>query len=212
MIAFLHTNEVHVSRFEELVKKVDSQIETKHFVNKDLLDTALNTGKTDTPTFIAEIDKIKRESPDMIICTCSTYGGECDNIPGLERIDRPIATEIVTKFHTIGLAYTAESTKQTSLDLLTKISKANSKSSVINEIDCTDLWEYFETSNFEKYEEEIAKRISRDGKDSDVIFLAQASMEKAKNHLKEFKKPIVSSSEFGIMKLLEELRNRNELQ
>ena len=79
MIAFLHTSNVHIDRFEKLVRQFDTEIKTGHFVNEDLLKTALEKEHLDEKGFAAMISKIALEQPETIICTCSTYGELCNN-------------------------------------------------------------------------------------------------------------------------------------
>nr|WP_321485777.1 hypothetical protein [uncultured Draconibacterium sp.] len=202
MIAFLHTSEVHIDRFEKLVRKYDSNATVKHFVNEKLLETALSNGKTDVKSFRSEIELIKRERPSIIICTCSTYGEECDNDYHIHRIDKPIVEYIVQNFKKIGLVYTANSTKKVSENLLLKVSSELNKQIEILNCDCSEFWSYFEKKDFRGYEKGIAKKIELLESKVDVIFLAQASMEGAKKYLKQIKKEVLSSPEFGISELI----------
>lgn len=202
MIAFLHTNKVHIERFEALVKQFNPAIKTKHFVNKDILDDALATGETDTFQFNKEIETIRQAQPSLIICTCSTFGAESDKHVDVHRIDKPIITHLVENYTKIGLAFTANSTKVVSENLLLKIASEKQKSIDIVDCDCSEFWPYFEDSNFEDYTKNIAKNISKLESHVDVMFLAQASMEGAKDYLTDFKKEVFTSPEFGIRELL----------
>lgn len=205
MIAFLHTSSIHVKRFEELTKRVDPKMVTRHFVHEDLLATALLTGKTDSRGFIEEVRKIKNESPDLIICTCSTYGNECESIAAVERIDKPIAEYLVSNYTKIGLAYTAISTKVISENLILDVAKSIGKVVEVIDCDCTGSWKYFEKGDIDNYEKEIAKTIKFNTSNADVIFLAQASMENAKRYLQPFEKEVVSSAEFGVKAILQQI-------
>lgn len=104
MITFLHTARVNVQRFEDLVRKYDPVIEIRHYVNEDLLHYALAKGKADGVAFRKEAERIKKESSGLIVCTCSSYGDECDNVSGVERIDQPAVRYLVDKYDRIGLA------------------------------------------------------------------------------------------------------------
>ena len=68
--------------------------------------------------------------------------------------------------------------------------------------DCSEAWKYYESNDFPNYSKSIAETIKEIENDVDVIFLAQASMENAKNYLLDFSKEIYSSPEFGIKKYL----------
>lgn len=202
MIAFLHTNKVHIKRFEALVKTVYPNLKTKHFVNKTILDNALLTGQTDTSTFNKEIELIRAEKPTLIICTCSTFGGESDKHTDVYRIDKPIITYLVENYSKIGLAFTANSTKVVSENLILKIALEKQKLIDVIHCDCSKFWPYFETGKIDDYAKHIAKHILSFESKVDVMFLAQASMEGAKDYLDTFKKDVFTSPEFGIKALL----------
>ena len=202
MIAFLHTSPIHIDTFEKLVRKFDDNIEIKHFVNEKLLETALSNGETDVVSFKNEIELIKKEKPSLLICTCSTYGEECDNNSSVDRIDKPIIEYIVHNYEKVGLAFTAKSTKEVSQNLLLKISSELNKKIEILNCDCSEYWSYFEKEDFDGYEKGIAEKIKLMESKVDVIFLAQASMEGAKKHLTRISKEVLSSPEFGVDKLI----------
>lgn len=68
-ITFLHTSKSHINRFYKIVKEIDVNIEIEHFVNEQLLETALRTGNIDKEGFFNEIKKIKSGKFGKIICT-----------------------------------------------------------------------------------------------------------------------------------------------
>lgn len=205
MIAFLHTNNLHTERFESLVKQFNPSAETKHFVNKNILDSALETGITDAVQFKKEIEAIRKLEPSLIICTCSTYGAESDKFPDVHRIDHPIIDFLVTNYTKIGLVYTANSTKTVSEDLMQTISAQKEKHIEIVNVDCSDVWSYFETGDLERYNKGIAKITKNKASEVDVFFLAQASMAGAKKYLGALDKEVFTSPEFGIKTLLKKL-------
>ncbi len=202
MIAFLHTSKIHIDKFERLVKKNNPKISIKHVVNEDLLSYAIKKGSTDSVNFKKEVSTIKNLNPKLIICTCSTYGEECDKTNFIERIDQPIANYLVSNFKKIGLAYTASSTKVVSKNLILKIAKEKNKNIEIVNCDCSSSWKYYETNNFNSYAKSIADKIKTIENDVEVIFLAQASMEGCKEFLNDFSNKIYSSPEFGIKEYL----------
>ena len=207
MIAFLHTSPVHIDRFERLVRKYHPTIAIQHFVKEDILQTALANGQLDKITFLDTIQAIQKNKPSLTICTCSTYGQLCDQLSTVHRIDQPIVREIVAKYSSIAVAYTAHSTKAISLDILHQTAKRQGKLIRIIECDCTHCWPYFEAGDIKKYETEIAKTIRTKTNKSEVVFLAQASMEGAAAYLNDLKQAVVSSPEFGIKTLLQSLES-----
>lgn len=201
-ITFLHTSNSHINRFEKIVKEIDENIETEHFVNEEILEAALKTGNIDANGFIKEIGRIKTGTYGKIICTCSTYGELCDD-KDVFRIDKPIAENIVSKYSKIGIAFTAISTKEKSKSLLKKIAKKQGEQIEIIEINCEDCWRWFQEGEIKKYSSEIANRIKQKRNDFEVVFLAQASMEGAKEYLVNENYKTVSSPKFGIEKYVE---------
>ncbi len=206
MIAFLHTSPAHIDTFERLVRKFDKEIKIAHFVNEQLLKSALSSGKTDTLSFKKEITLIKKEKPSLIICTCSTYGEECDSDPSIVRIDNPIIEYIVHNYKKIGLVFTANSTKEVSKNLLLLTSSKINKNIEILSCDCSEYWHWFETGDLYQYERGIANKIKSLKSKVDVIFLAQASMEGVRKYLIEIPEEIVSSPEFGVKKLIKKIK------
>jgi hypothetical protein len=205
MIAFLHTSDIHISKFENLVNKYNSSVRIKHYVNADMLSKALTTGRADSKTFKKEVGEIQTEKPDLIVCTCSTYGEECDRLEGIERIDMPIAKHLVSNFKKIGVAYTATSTKESSENLLQRMAVELDTSVELIDCNCSDSWVHYENDDFDSYTRGIAKTIESFEHEVDVVFLAQASMEGAKNYLPNFKIEVLSSPEFGIREYLKGL-------
>ena len=202
MIAFLHTSSIHIDKFKNFVRKRNKNIEIKHFVNEDLLSSALAKGVTDQKSFSEEVAKIKALQPELIICTCSTYGEECDNNDAIERIDQPIAAYLIANFKKIGLAFTAKSTKEVSKNLLLRLAKETKKEVDIVDCDCSLAWKYYETNDFVNYSKTIAETILKNENEIEVVFLAQASMEGATAYLTDFSKGIYSSPEFGVVEYL----------
>lgn len=204
MIAFLHTTNTLVERFEKLVRKYNPTIPIKHYVNENLLKNALKEGKTDTMQFNKEVNNIiKTEGSTLLICTCSTFGQECDKRFDIYRIDEPVVSFLVSKYEKIGLAYTANSTKEVSKDLILKTADRLDKTVEVIECDCSPFWKYFENKDMSNYEKKIAENIQLLEAQVDVMFLAQASMEGAITYLTNFKKEVFTSPEFGIKTLLE---------
>lgn len=201
-IAFLHTSDVHVERFENLVKKFDKNIQTKHYVNENLLNYALKNSQLDSEGFKKELQNIRKTNPNLIICTCSTYGEECDNSNDIKRIDFPIANYLVSKHKKIALVYTASSTERVSSYLIQRIANKQNKEIEILTCDCSESWVHFKNNDFEKYEKTIASKIKKIATEADVIFLAQASMEGVKKHLPNLGIEVFSSPEFGIKNYL----------
>lgn len=205
MIAFLHTSSTHVERFTNIVRKYNATIEMEHFVEEKLLETAFKTGKIDKLSFAKTVRLIQKKRPDLIICTCSTYGEACEDFANVRRIDMPIADYIIEHFSSVILAYTAVSTRDVSRRLLENVAKLRGKSIEIIDCDCTDSWQYFLSNDLENYNKEIFGKVNEINTKVSPIFLAQASMEGAKKYFERDDIQVFSSGEFGVKKYLEEI-------
>ena len=205
MLAFLHTSPTHIQRFTTLVRKYNPSIEIVHFVNEELLETVMKTGRIDLKGFEGLIKSIQEKHPKLIICTCSTYGEACNNYTNVKRIDLPIAHYIVEHFSRIILAYTAVSTQYVSKRLIEDVAKTKRKKIEIILCDCSTAWDYFLLNEMENYYKEIFRKVNEINKKGSVIFLTQASMEGAKKYFENMDVEVFSSGEFGVMKYLEEL-------
>lgn len=202
MIAFLHTLSANVDKFDNIVKKYAPDAEIKHVVKEALLHDALANGVADYKSFNEEVEKIKSLEPEMIICTCSSYGEASDRRDDVMRIDRPIVEYILSKYSKIGLAYAASSTRDISADLLRNTAKAMGKKLKVVDIDASDAWPFYLESKFEDYVKRIAEHITEYTDQVEVVFLAQASMETAKEYVKDSSIEILSSPDYGVKKLL----------
>ncbi len=210
MIAFLHTTSTLLERFEDLVRKYDSDIEIRHFVQEKLLQTASETGKADITAFENAVEKIHELQPATLICTCSTYGDACDTRTDIDRIDQPVVEHLVNTYQKIGVAFTAKSTKEATENLIRNMALLAQKPIQIQFIDCSEYWQYFEAGDSTRYHQEIAKKITAESHQADVFFLAQASMEGAKDFLKPLDKEVYSSPEFGIKTYLHKLKSKTK--
>lgn len=211
MITFLHTAQANVKRFDDLVRKYDPDIEIRHFVNEDLLRFALTDGKANASAFIEEAEQVKDQTQGLIVCTCSSYGEACELVPGIRRIDKPAVNYLVNKYTRIGLAFTAPSTAAISKKLIHDAGEKMSKNIEVIPIDCSSCWTYFQSGQTDLYEENIARIIGEDQSNAEAIFLAQASMENAKNYLADFAKEVMASPEFGVRHYLSHISDEKTM-
>lgn len=209
MITFLHTAQVNVQRFEKLVRKYDSGIEIRHVVNEDLLRYALANGTADLSAFSQTANKIKGKDHGLIVCTCSSYGEACDQVGEIERIDRPVVEYLVKKYERIGLGFTVKSTEAISRQLIEESARNIDKTVEVIPIDCTTCWTHLEKGDPEQYAKSIADIIRNEHNACQAIFLAQASMENAKNYLTDFDKEVMGSPEYGVIHYLDKSRQIN---
>lgn len=202
MIAFLHTSQAHITRFSELSNNHHLGFEVQHYVNEELLKTALANGKVDEDAFIRQIEFIRNAGIEKIICTCSTLGSVCDK-NGVLRIDRPVVEYMVGKYSKIGMVYSTTSTKFVSQELIKDCAKDIGKKVTIESIDCTGCWPDFEKGDKMTYYQGIKERTLKYMHSVDVIFLAQASMENVRGLLENESVEVLTSPEIGVRTLLQ---------
>ncbi|MEO0470550.1 MAG: hypothetical protein AAF206_13070 [Bacteroidota bacterium] len=212
MITFYHTSASHINRFNQLLEKLEIEVEIVHHVNESILTEALTKGVDDPNVrqqFSDDIRALLSTNTDMIICTCSTFGPQCEGLQKSERpvhrIDQPMASWLVQNLTAIVLAFTAASTRESSLGLLRHEADVAGKHPQISELDCTDCWPLFGQGELRAYEQAIARKIMQANLATTHIFLAQASMQGAVDWLPPACFHIYTSTEFGLKHILADL-------
>ena len=176
-MVFLHTSPVHISRFNAILNALHYKHEVRHYVNEALLNTVLETGCLDKVGFKKQLDTIRKETHEVVLCTCSTYGTLTEGFDDVERIDYPLANYVVSHYQFVGVAYTVKSTLMVTMELLHAVADKNGKKVSCSMIDCTSAWPHFESGDLEAYDNEISNIISKESLNVDVVYLAQASMD-----------------------------------
>lgn len=200
MLIFLHTSPLHIPRFNNVLKRVNFKGEVKHIVNESLLDFSSKNGKVDEVGFENQIKEIKKDTGfDKVMCTCSTYGKLVEKYDDVYRIDEAIANYIVANYSKIGIAYAVKSTLNVSVDLLQSIAMDLNKEIVIEPIDCTSSWSFFERSDISGYSQSISEMVLKSIDDVEVVFLAQVSMDGVEDICSnQSEKEILSSTYLGV--------------
>lgn len=180
-IGFLHTAEVHVATFGQLLAELAPQDEPLHLVDARLLADAQAGGLPLGLGMRVEnrLGALEAGGADVIVCTCSTIGALAERaeagVPVI-RVDRPMADAAVAAGRRIGVLVTTESTLEPTLALLrdSAVRAGVDPTFVIGR--CLSAWQHFEAGKLQRYYAEIADQASRLAADVDVIVLAQASM------------------------------------
>ena len=204
-IAFLHTGDVHVETFGNLMTELDPNVSVRHLVDESLLNDTRQFGLT------ADVaDRISRAMSDaassgakLVVCTCSTIGGVAEALNATSgftaaRIDRAMADEAVRRGLRILVVAAVESTLEPTRDLLDSSAQNLGRSPVIEMLHIQDAWQHFEAGDTEKYVRTIAEQIEQSWQGYDLIVLAQASMAKAAELCDSVEIPILSSPRIGV--------------
>jgi hypothetical protein len=188
-LGFLHTAEVHVETFDALVAHAAPDVDVVHLVAPDLLADARALGPDDPLVVDATRDALadlERQEPDVVVCTCSTISGvaellETPDGPDIVRIDRPLATNIVTTAGKAALVATVESTLAPTLAVFEEERAARAGDTELVVVMCQRAWPHFEAGRIEQYLESIAHEVDALDDTYDAVVLAQASMAAARD-------------------------------
>lgn len=210
-ITFLHTDQVHVTTFTDLINSYAGSITINHIVKPQLLEAAIQNGITKKLTdSVEEILQQADRHSKLVVCSCSTLGSIAENTlldsgQYALRIDRAMANIAVNEGQRILVLAALESTIPAT-SVLMKMSQQ--LQNVENEIDyyvIEDSWQYFLNGQYELYNKTIAEVIERKKMDYDCVLLAQASMVGATRLIKEKRPLIISSPECGVKDLIQRL-------
>ncbi|MEV4709041.1 aspartate/glutamate racemase family protein [Actinoplanes sp. NPDC049316] len=205
-IGFLHTAEVHVATFRELLRELGPACADVHVVDESLLADARERGLDDDleRRLLARLREVAALGPDVIVCTCSTLGGHAERmgsavgVPVL-RVDRPMAEAAVAAGTRIGVVASTASTLGPTCELLASCARPDTE---IVRAPCLDAWPLFEAGDHHAY----ARRVAEHARtlDVDVIVLAQASMAAAEQMLSDLGKPVFCSPRIAVLRTLED--------
>jgi Asp/Glu/hydantoin racemase len=199
-IGFLHTAQVHVDTFTELV---GSQAHTLHVVDESLLADARAYGMDDAlrDRLVAQL-QAAADGSDVVVCTCSTISGEAERLAALIavpviRIDRPLAQAAVSIGRRIAVVAAVESTLAPTSTLLHEVARDEGAEIALSVILCSDAWPLFERGDTNAYLQSIARNVTDFPDAVDVFVLAQASMAGATGHC-NVTVPVLSSPALAV--------------
>jgi hypothetical protein len=178
-IGFLHTAQIHVDTFTELVR---SQAHTRHVVDESLLADARAHGVDDAlrDRLVVRL-RAAADGSDVVVCTCSTISGEAERLTShlavpVVRIDRPLAQAAVSIGRRVVVVAAVESTVAPTLSLLHEVARDESVELELSVVLCFDAWSHFERGDTNAYLQSIAHHVTDFPDPVDVFVLAQASM------------------------------------
>jgi hypothetical protein len=202
VLGFLHTSPVHVGPFDLLVADLAPGWRAVHVVDESLLNDARTRGEVDAEIVArlkSRFAELQAESPDVIVCTCSTIGEASEQLGAL-RVDRPMAVEAVSLacagngaiLVVASLASTVAPTKALIDDEFARAAQRTLIAAVsegLERANCQVLvveeaWAFFERGDSEGYVACLANAIRTHitemgtgfGSGPEIIVLAQASM------------------------------------
>jgi Asp/Glu/hydantoin racemase len=189
-LGFLHTAEVHVGTFDDLVEASRHQnpsepnVATVHLVSEELLARARTHGIADPAlanNLLASLQDLVEHDVDLIVCTCSTISGLAEDLGAtlsvpVVRSDRPMASTAVTVGDSIAVVAAVESTIKPTMQLLREEADRQGTNPELTSLPCLDAWVLFEAGDIDAYHRMIAAHVEKLRDHVDVVVLAQASM------------------------------------
>ncbi|GLS92355.1 hypothetical protein GCM10007916_34260 [Psychromonas marina] len=210
-ITFLHTDQVHVNTFTELLNKYDESVTVAHIVKPQLLDDAIQNGITTRVTeHVVDILQQADKHSKLVVCSCSTLGSIAESTL-LEsgqyalRIDRAMANIAVNEGPRILVLAALKSTLPATTRLMNKSQLIQKSKNRIDYFVIENSWQYFLNSQYSLYYQAIAEVIKRKQIDYDCVVLAQASMAGVCELMIQKRPLIISSPEIGVKDLLQRL-------
>lgn len=198
-VGFLHTSQVHVATFEALSRELMPSAETIHRVDPDALELARHdkTGERVHAIVAAHLAQLRDAGCTVVLCTCSTLGEIAEGLsgpgPAVLRIDRPMLRRAVALGPRIGVLVALTSTVEPTTSVLSQEAAA-AGTEVTVEVSVVDgAWEAFIAGEAEAYHSSIAEGARALAGRSDVVVLAQASMEPAAALLEGLGIPVLTS-------------------
>jgi hypothetical protein len=181
---FLHTAEVHVDVFTDLLLELSPDDTSVHLVDESLLTDSRRRGGVDDDLRLRigrRIRELSSEGAVRIVCTCSTIGGPSEDVGralGVDvlRVDRPMADRAVASGTTIAIVAALESTIAPTRALLTETAESAGRRVTIVDAPCLEAWTHWESGDQARYVATLASHLATLDDAFDVIVLAQASM------------------------------------
>ncbi|MEJ1180961.1 MULTISPECIES: aspartate/glutamate racemase family protein [unclassified Pseudarthrobacter] len=198
-VGFLHTAQVHEATFEALAREYLPSASTVHRVDPDALELARQDGTEESVRAVvaAHLAELRRAGCEVVLCTCSTLGEVAEDLSGdgleVVRIDRPMLRRAVTLGPRIGVLVALASTVEPTSRVLAE-EAVDAEAGITVEVSVVEgAWDAFLAGDAEAYHSSIAQAADRLASRSDVVVLAQASMEPAAALLTGLATPVLTS-------------------
>jgi hypothetical protein len=198
-VGFLHTAQVHEATFEALSREYLPSTSTVHLVDPHALELARQDGSAERVRGVvaAHLAELRDAGCQVVLSTCSTLGEVAEDLSGdgleIIRIDRPMLRRAVTLGPRIGVLVALTSTVEPTTRVLAE-EAADTGSDLAVEISVVEgAWDAFLAGDAEAYHSSIAKAADTLATRSDVVVLAQASMEPAAALLTGLETPVLTS-------------------
>lgn len=198
IIGFLHTADVHVATFRDLLADLAPGATDLHAVDADLLADARAGGVDGSvrERLAAHVRTLAGGGAQVVVCTCSTLSGDAETLDAgvpVLRVDRPMAQAAVAGGGRVVVVAALASTLAPTTGLLRECATAAGVTVDLVEAPCLDAWPLFESGDRDGYVRRVAEHVRAVAAAADVIVLAQASMAPAADLVRDLPVPVLSS-------------------
>lgn len=186
-LAFLHTADAHVARFDAALAALAPSLEARHAVDAALLAEARAAGGVAPATYARLRDHVAAlldAGAQLVVCTCSTLGDAAERAGSelgrpVQRIDRPMAEQAVARASRLLVVAALESALAPACALLQESALRAGRNVRLRPHSCPEAFVHFEEGDLEAYRACLVASV-RDALAGETgIVLAQVSMAEA---------------------------------
>lgn len=210
-LAMIHTGAVVIPTFARLAADLLPDVEVHHLLD-DRIVGDLGRG-ADPDTIAARLHDLGRAAvtagASQVLFTCSSvsaYAAPLADALGVpvHRVDEAMADEAVTLGVRISVVATVETTLRPTAALLRERAALLNRTIGLSEVLVADAFAAVQAGDRERHDALVAAAVEEQGRDHDVVVLAQASMASAAARA-SVSVPVLTSPERGMRRLAERL-------
>ncbi len=216
-IGLVHATMNSVQPILEAFKQKAPEVKVLNFMDEGLIDELNRTGNVSDEMVAQLVSLMKRaenSGVDGILLTCSSFSPYVEGVKSQFSIpvlsaDIAMLEHAISISDRIGVIATVGAAGPTTTKLLKEISDKQNKKVDINTHMLTEAFTALQKGDTDKHNQLIRDKISELSKTSDVIILAQMSMCRALKGWDESPKPVLTSPDIAINKILCEISERD---
>jgi len=204
-ITFVHTADVHVATFGDLVAELAPELAVRHVVAAHLLREAVRLGSVTAALGEGVCGELlaAADGAGLVACTCSTLGPWAEvaarrTSTPIVRIDRAMAEKAVENGGRVLVAACLQTTLAPTTDLVRAVARERGRDPEVDVLFLPAAWEHFERGDVDAYLDAIAAALAQAARSAGVIVLAQASMAGAVARCGDLGVPVLTSPRLGV--------------
>ena len=208
ILGLIHTSATLVPVFQDLCSQHLPGVQVFNIVDDSLIKNVIKCGELRPDTARRAVNyaaSAEAAGADFILYTCSSIGAAVETAAGLSkvpvlRVDQPMVDKAVQTGEKIGVIATLPTTLAPTSDLVKRRAAAAGKEIELVSVLCEGAFDALMSGDAEKHDTMVADALKQLSAKVDVIVLAQASMARVVQTLKEDERtvPILSSPGIAI--------------